>query len=349
MKASIYTIIAAVVMATTGCRVQREASEARETTSTDTVYVMSYNIENFFDPEDDPEKNDEDFTPGGAYHWTLTRMKQKARRIARVIASATGSYHTPEIVGLCEIEGPTATEELIEMGGLDNGSGTTYRGLCYPTPDKRGIAVAMLYDYSRLELLDSRPISVSVPDSGMWTRDVLLGHFRLRTTREDFYVMVNHWPSKYGGATETIWKRNHVADCVRMACDSLLKLDADAKIILVGDFNDTSDVDALTTHLGAKTRDNTCTLCNLSDDTEDRSYKYQGAWNTIDHIIVSPGVCANGRPAFNVVRLPFLLEPDDRYTGDKPKRTYIGRSYNYSADNNGGYSDHLPVMIKIAF
>ena len=86
---------------------------------------------------------------------------------------------------------------------------------------------------------------------------------------------------------------------------------------------------------------------NLSADTRDYSYKYRGHWSTIDHVIVTPGVCEKGRPEFSVVRLPELLEPDDRNTGDKPYRTYNGRKFNVGANGEGGYSDHLPVMIKV--
>ncbi len=44
----------------------------------------------------------------------------------------------------------------------------------------------------------------------------------------------------------------------------------------------------------------------------------------------------------HVVRLPFLLEEDTKYGDVKPFRTYYGFQY------NGGFSDHLPVMLKLS-
>ena len=42
-----------------------------------------------------------------------------------------------------------------------------------------------------------------------------------------------------------------------------------------------------------------------------------------------------------IIRHPFLLEEDEKYGGDKPFRTYYGMKY------NGGYSDHLPIVLDI--
>jgi hypothetical protein len=43
-----------------------------------------------------------------------------------------------------------------------------------------------------------------------------------------------------------------------------------------------------------------------------------------------------------IVKLPFLLEKDERYGGMKLFRTYYGYRY------QGGFSDHLPVLLKIS-
>ncbi|MBQ3633997.1 MAG: endonuclease/exonuclease/phosphatase family protein [Bacteroidales bacterium] len=306
---------------------------------------MSYNVENFFDPEDDPNKRDEDFTPDGSYHWTVSRMEKKAERLARVIACANGS-NRPAVIGLCEVEGESAVKVLAKTTGL-TGNASPYRHLCYPTPDGRGVAVAMLYDELKLELLNSLPIYVSIPDSNLVTRDVLYARFRVRSTADTVHVMVNHWPSMYGGASASVWKRDYVATRVRHVCDTILAADHDAKIVILGDFNTTADSPSISDVLGAKVKDNTSTLRNLSADTKDCSYRYRGEWQTIDHIIVSSALCRIARPVFSVVKFDFLLEEDDRYPGLKPCRTYLGRRFNPGPDNNGGYSDHLPVMVKI--
>lgn len=320
----------------------------------DTLVVMSYNIENFFDPDDNPLKNDDAFTPDGEYHWTVARMKGKAARLARVIVSAN-AWHVPDIVGLCEVEGPdttgvSAADYLVEYGGL-NTNMLNYKPVCFPTPDMRGVATAMLYNASTMKPLELRPVNVSCDSLELVTRDVLYAKMQTLTGGAIFHLMVNHWPSKYGGVAETIPKRRYVAERVRALCDSIMAAEPDAKIVLMGDFNDEAFEPSLSEYLGAKTKCDTCKLRNLSADTDDFSYKYHGRWNTIDHIIVSPGTCAKGRPSFQVVKFDFLIEPDDRNPGTqgKPKRTYLGRKFNVGPDGVGGYSDHLPVMTKIAY
>ncbi len=350
MKKHIVYLLSIACLALSACKSQRpttlnQSQNSSTLTAHDTLVIMSYNVENFFDPEDDPTRFDDDFTPEGVYHWTLPRMMNKARRLARVITSAGGRVR-PDIVGLCEVEGLQATNVLANETGLSN-KYVAYKSIAYPTPDGRGIGVAILYDAQRVELIGSYPIFVSKPDSGLHTRDVLYAKFRLRTTSDTVHVMMNHWPSKYSGAKESVWKRNHVAARVRHSCDSLLSINRNAQIVLLGDFNDTADCEAITDILGARTLTNVGHLLNLSADTQDFSYRYKGRWQTIDHIIVSQGTCHVSRPKFSVFRAPYLLEDDDLYPGQKPKRTYIGRRYNYSVDNLGGYSDHLPVLVKI--
>ncbi len=50
-------------------------------------------------------------------------------------------------------------------------------------------------------------------------------------------VLVNHWPSKYGGAMATIPLRNEVARICAFTVDSLSKIKLEASVIIMGDFN----------------------------------------------------------------------------------------------------------------
>lgn len=318
----------------------------------DTLVVMSYNIENFFDPMDNPAKNDDDFTPEGSYHWTETRMRDKAKRVAQVVVAANG-WKVPDVVGLCEVEGPdssgvSAADLLVRHGSLSTQS-LNYKAVCFPTPDRRGVATAMLYNANTVEALELRPIYASSAALDLFTRDILYAKMKTLRGGAVFHILVNHWPSKYGGAERTIPLRQFVARRTRQVCDSILATDPEARIVLMGDFNDTADEPSLTRDLGARTLCDTCLLRNLSADSDDFSYKYRGVWNTIDHVIVSPGACSKGRPSFSVVKLDFLFEPDERNTGLKPRRTFYGRRYNVDADGVAGVSDHLPVVVKIAY
>jgi endonuclease/exonuclease/phosphatase family metal-dependent hydrolase len=49
-------------------------------------------------------------------------------------------------------------------------------------------------------------------------------------------VLVNHWPSRYGGKSSEL--REHAATIVRKVVDSLYAADDKAKVIIMGDLND---------------------------------------------------------------------------------------------------------------
>ena len=65
--------------------------------------VVFYNTENLFDPFDDPSTHDDEYTPAGKNHWTLSKLENKVRMVYRaIITAADGNY--PDIIGLSEIE-----------------------------------------------------------------------------------------------------------------------------------------------------------------------------------------------------------------------------------------------------
>ena len=79
--------------------------------------VMSYNVENLFDTEDNPDKNDNDFLPSGNHHWTRGRYYHKLQQIAKVI-SAAGEWDTPALIGLCEVENDSVLIHLLNRTPL---------------------------------------------------------------------------------------------------------------------------------------------------------------------------------------------------------------------------------------
>ena len=52
--------------------------------SQQSMTVMFMNTENLFDPEDDPLKDDDDYTPDGEYHWTKSRYWDKLDAVSKV-------------------------------------------------------------------------------------------------------------------------------------------------------------------------------------------------------------------------------------------------------------------------
>ena len=305
----------------------------------DTLVVMFYNVENFFDVKDDTLKRDDYFLPEGSYHWTYYRYKKKSSTIARVISSANG-WKLPSLVGMCEVENASVLKQLIYGSGMGNAG---YDFIHFDSPDLRGIDVALLYNRYLFKILETRPVSLSSDKLHLITRDALYAKM-VYSGEDTLHVVVNHWPSKRGGEKASEPKRAHAATTIRQLCDSILAKEPQAKLILMGDFNDEASSNAIRNIMEAGHPDEPAKrLINLSVlNTGLGSHKFQGAWSCIDHIIIARSLWNPAQPAgFKVVELPFLLENDDIYSGVRPFRTYAGQRY------LGGYSDHLPVMAFI--
>ena len=350
---------------------------------------MFWNVENFFDWRNDSTTvSDAEFSAAGDRHWTWKRFQAKANAFAKAllwVGAETGRL--PDVIGLEEVENAFVLRQVLTKTLLRK---LDYKYVHYDSPDHRGIDVALLYRTSVLELLDSKPCHLyadagppgAAADSVMATRDILLCVFRdkrdvvpglngnlpeesnppFRVDRNGrFAVLVNHHPSKYGGTAGSEPRRRIAVERLRFLADSLAALGID-RVIAGGDFNDTPDNPVFQRLAPA--------LVPLHMDLFRRglgTIKYDGKWELIDHIYVSPALVVvptsestsdsfsgkvnqqtdkvgdpSVRTRMQILRIPFLLTRDTAHSGEKPLRTYTGPRY------TGGVSDHLPVLLEWA-
>lgn len=312
----------------------------------DRFRLMFYNTENLFDIFDDTTKWDEQFLPEGDKRWTPKKYKDKLLKISKVIL-AVGEWRAPDIVGLCEVENRLVLEDLVKKTPL---SELNYKIIHQESPDRRGIDVAMLYNPERFKVLSTSfiPINFSKEYARSKTRDLLVVN-GVTSTKDTITVFINHWPSRYGGQFESEPKRLFLAKTVRGIVDSLFNINPRSNIIIMGDLNDTPQNKSVKTVLRAQISINevldTC-LYDLTanpDSEIEGTHKYQGEWGVLDHVIVSGNLLKNKVDLSGklVYKKDFLLEPDDKYIGEKVFRTYIGFKY------NGGFSDHLPIYLDL--
>jgi len=308
---------------------------------------MFYNTENFFDCEDDSLTNDEEFTSEANRRWNPARLHSKAERLAKVILAA-GKWNAPVAVGLCEVEGLSVLELLTRNEPLNK---FHYKIVHKDSPDKRGIDVALLYRPELFRPFDYVAIPVvDLKDQSFKTRDILLVSGVLNGC-DTLHLFVNHWPSRSGGLMETQRFRSLAAETLRQSVQRLFFRFSKAKIICMGDFNDMPTDDSLLKILGAKTSDNPelkGELINLSagwGSNGIQTIKSKYSWEVFDQWIVSDYFLQKNR-CFKFVnaeifKAGFLLEPDIKFGGLKPKRTYVGFKY------QEGFSDHLPVLLQV--
>lgn len=302
-----------------------------------------YNVENLFDTTDDPDHDDEDFTPDGKQSWNNDRYQKKLSNLADVI-SAMGH---PEIVGFAEVENLGVLEDLCQTGSLKE---REYQIIHFESPDHRGIDVALIFQSSLFTKIDGRPISVTVDDSlieDYTTRDILYAQLQSRQGKS-LHVVVNHWPSRRDGPEVSEARRMQVATQARRVIDDIQKKDPESYLVIMGDFNDEPTDRTMREVLRAGSHtDQTSDLFNAMwtlDQQEKGSYCYRGDWNMLDQIILSRNFLApKGQWIYDsttVFSAPFMLYKDPKH-GPLPNRTFGGTRY------FGGYSDHLPVMVRV--
>lgn len=286
--------------------------------------IVSYNVENLFDTEHDSLKYDQDFLPDGKYHWTLSRYINKINNLSRVIVSI-GEWQIPAIVGLCEVENERCLKDLVENGPLRKQG---YRYVHRESPDQRGIDCALLYQPKKFQLLSSDFFSVPLPEDERPTREIVYakGIFNKRDT---LHVMLCHLPSQLGGTQKTAHKRAIALGVLQQKVDSLLSLNVEAQIIIMGDMN-MRPVDALRG------------MHNLMLHFEERNegtHKWQGEWSCLDQFYVSDALV--DKSVAHIYAAEWLQCVDDKYGGMQPYRCFYGYEY------RNGYSDHLPVYLEI--
>jgi len=303
--------------------------------------VMFYNTENLFDTVDDTLTDDAEFLPGGERRWTYNRYEKKIDALSRVIASA-GGWETPFLVGLCEVENRNVVNDLCTKTVLANAG---YRVIHHDSPDSRGIDPALMYRSQYVRVIESRAwIPFTAPGEVFNSRNLL--YVKTLIHGDTLHLILCHWPSRRGGVLAAERLREAVASLVISKVDSIqAAAGGKASVIVTGDFNSTPS-EAVMLKLAEESG-----MANLSAATaknEKGSYRYRGLWEMIDQVLVSDFMVNGGGEFitspddFSVFDASFLLEDDPDYPGKRPLATY--RAYKWE----GGYSDHLPVLVRIS-
>jgi predicted extracellular nuclease len=309
--------------------------------------IVSYNIENLFDTIDDPNKKDEDFLPDAAAKWNIEKYNKKIKDIALVISSIN-KHELPELVGLVEIENAHVLKDLIQNINLKAGN---YAFVHHDSPDERGIDVALLYRPDEFQYMVHEIIPVNFDfDPAIKTRDILYVAGKIGAG-EILHVFVNHWNSRREGLEITEPRRTTAAKLLRLKIDQILLKDKNAKIVVMGDFNDEPSNKSLREVLFATNKLHSKDyreLYNLMFDKHllgQGTYTYRGNWNMLDNIIVSrallhsPGKYQVSKDGGQIFQQRWMMF-DNVKTGEMtPNRTYGGPNY------YGGASDHLPVYL----
>jgi hypothetical protein len=315
-----------------------------------TIYcgIAFYNQENLFDTIHDEGKHDEEFLPGGSYHWNTLKYTHKLSNMAKVLSELCTERVKggAAFIGLSEVENSRVLDDLIEQPALKEKG---YKYLHIEGPDARGIDCAALYNPKLFKPTGCKliPPTGYYEATGYGTRGFLLIDGNLLGERMHF--IVNHWPSR--GANS--YSREFVARLVRNIVDSIQSQEHGAKIIIMGDLNDDPDNKSVTQALGAKLSVKKIRspkdLYNPWAITLRKEGKgtllYDNMWNLFDQIIFTANFLGNDRSSFKffkneIFRPEYITTKTGRYKGS-PKRTTGSGVW------QDGYSDHFPTQIYL--
>ena len=297
--------------------------------SEEPLTVGFWNVENLFDLENNPNKNDDEFSIGGRKNVDQEIYDLKLKQCSEVLSDLN-----VDVLGLCEVENLVVLNDLnIAYLGRD------YRIIHYESPDNRGIDNALLYDPDRFSIISSKPILNKLKNGGN-TRDILYVEGDYQGRR--LHLFVNHWPSNYGGREKSIPKRKSTAELIIKEIEMLQKSDEFAEIILLGDFNENPDEQniKLLEKIGL-----TSLMKPMIGKSNIGTYVYRGKDYLYDQIIVNDQLQDDKN---------LVVVNDSVYILDLPKYrqqegNYKHYPFRFWAGNRllGGYSDHLAVKVKI--
>jgi len=347
-------------------------TKAQSINNTQSIIIGFYNFENYYDTTNQMNVADEEFLPNSSKGYNSIRYNNKSAHLALVIAGI-GKINNAKgisLLGIAEIENKMVLKKLAEDPMIKK---YNYQFIHFDSKDTRGIDVALMYQPAHFKPYQYR--SYSLTDANHFTtyatRDILYVQGELDKTW--VHVLVNHWPSRRGGENASAEKRIWAATVCKRIMDSIESRDPEAKIIVMGDFNDNPNNKSLK-HL--KMYNPFLKLFNRGMG----SMAYRDSWSLFDQILLNtnwsmeqekqggrskkapdtshlqPAVAKlnnqypiNMQPSsaarFDLIycksiiyRSAALTQQDGRYQG-YPKRTWNGDQF------NGGYSDHYPAVI----
>ena len=253
--------------------------------SPDQYTVATFNLNNYFDGTKDMPSSAE----------PVVAAADLARKEAKLVHALAATLGCPTIVALQEVENQSLLRALVESTAVI--CGFTYDISHRDSSDSRGLDLALLTDPRRVDVLSvaSRQACTTIdtgiqdpaaacspPENPLFGRPPL--QIDLQIAGMPVSVYVNHFKSKREGEGETAARRLQQAQHIAQLVDTQLTSDPQARIIVLGDFNDFERSPAVLQMTGSANLVNAL----VRVPPEDRySYIFDGIPQLIDGILLS--------------------------------------------------------------
>ena len=288
-----------------------------------TASVGFYNVENLFDTIPSLFYDDADYTPAGKNQWNSLKYNNKIDNVARVLDDMA-----LDVVGLCEVENEGVAYDLVLRMKTD------YNYIHRIAGRSRGRDIVLLYKGDRFVPHEVRTVDSRTSRTFLYVKGELCG--------ERVDIVVVHLPSMLNRYAY----RERAVSRLYEFTDSLHRADADAHLIVMGDFN-AAPGDRVMRH-AFTTPDPDCReslFCPLETLASDGAgtYAHNNRWLLYDNIFLGERLI-DGPVRYRkcgVFIQPYLLHDDRTKRKGYPLRTFTGKKY------TNGFSDHLPVYVVL--
>jgi predicted extracellular nuclease len=310
------------------------------------VSVACFNVLNYFSSIDDG-RNDARGADSEA-----ERERQEAKLTAAILAMQA------DVIGLMELENNLDAEARL-VASLNRTLGEERFAACglpagfHSAPGgSDAIRVGIIYRSDRVSTVGD--VEVIVDEAFREARAPLVQAFTMAESEQPFTVVVNHWKSK-GGADEAdadnkdrgdgqgaynATRRDQAAAICRYV-DAVQKREADARILVIGDFNAYSQEDPLDTLRAGGLVDLRERQGGIDPGTTaDYSYVYYGQCGSLDHAFGTESMAADVTGIATWHINADELRGFDYNQEYNPEPLYEASPYRSS--------DHDPVLIGIA-
>lgn len=288
--------------------------------------LMFWNVENLFDIEDDPQKRDNDFLPGGAKRYTYRSFCLKVQHLADVI-----NFVAPDLLALVEVENENTLKHLCpELKHKDDWAIIIDEG-----PDIRGIDPALIYRRTKFTYCSHNYYPVYIEERGYHSRPIMRVDLAIMGASDTLSVFINHWPSRRGGKAYSDKFRHYAAECLLEAVNKTLKKHPHYRLIITGDFNDDRQDECI------RLLENEGLTYRVKDLPKGiyGTYYHDGEWIHFDHFL-----SYNLSKSTIKVRSYRVIAP----SWAREKETNGPFRYYKGLETLGGYSDHYPISLELS-
>jgi endonuclease/exonuclease/phosphatase family metal-dependent hydrolase len=319
-------------------------------------FVASWNLENLFDVEGSPRRDEKIARAiGKSIHgWTQALLDRKISQLASIIRKMN-STRGPDLLGVYEVENRTVVDLLVQaLAPL----GRNYQVVHHDTPDRRGIDVAFLYDAALFTIplpLDQSVFSHFVMRRTA-TRDILQVNFKTAAHGRRLVVMGNHWPSRSGGEEKSTAYRAIAGETLAYFHQRALEIyGPDTPVLGMGDFNDEPFDPSLTKYALAQrspqvvSRGKDPYFLDLMWPLMGQglgTFYFGSGPNLLDQFLANKNLMKEGAPlkilpaSVDILRFPEMVA-----RGATPKPIPFG-GMGKPVDQNG-FSDHFPICVTV--